>query len=165
MKELRWLAFAAWVALAGCGGSDLGFGCPGADPAPPDVSGTWVYNSAAIGTSTCTQQINSQLLQIFGGSCEVVVSQSGTDITTTDCEGRVARGCVDSSGNISVTEPITSTVQGCTLTASTRLTGDLSDSPTTGTFSLPITFSGGGCGVLTNCQATVVTDWTLSSSS
>ena len=151
----------AGVAVAGCGSSDLGFGCPGADPPPPDVSGTWSYDSPTITSSTCTNMINQRLLNIFDGPCEVQVEQNGTAITTTDCLGRVARGCVDSFGVISVSEPLQDTTDGCTLTSQLTLVADLSDTTTTGAFRLPITFSG-NCGVLTDCQAIVSTDWTLS---
>ena len=161
MRVVRWLALLlAGVAFAGCGSSDLGFGCPGADPPPPDVSGTWTYTSPSITSSTCTTTINQRLLNIFSGPCQVEVVQDGTSITNTDCVNRVARGCIDTNGVISVTEPLQDTLEGCTLQSQLTLIADLSRSMTTGAFRIPLTFSG-DCGVLTDCQAIVSTNWTL----
>jgi len=155
---LRWMTLAAVLISAGCGGGNIGFGCPGADPAPPPVSGTWSFSSPQIGSSDCSNDINQRLLGIFAGPCSVIVGQSGTAISTTDCNNRLANGCVDSNGNIRVTEPLQDTSDGCTLSSNLTLTATLRDSPTTGALQLPITFSG-NCGVLTNCTAVVTTSW------
>lgn len=162
MKGRLWLVLCV-APLLGCGdGGDLGFGCPGADPPPPDVGGAWTVSSAQIGPSNCSQSFNDEILALIAGptgTCTYDVDQSDTSALVTDCQGASVQGCVGSDGVISGTLSQSTTSSGCTLRSSTRLTARAGSSPSTATFQLSITFSGSNCGVLTDCDATVNSSW------
>lgn len=161
MKARSWLVLCL-AALLGCGdGEDLGFGCPGSDPAPPDVSGVWTVSSPQVGTSTCSQSINADILALIAGptgTCAYEVDQSDNNALVTDCDGSSVQGCVDGDGEITGTLLQSSTTSGCTLRSNTRITARAGTTPSTANYQLSITFSG-DCGALTDCNAVVNAAW------
>jgi len=161
MRFVAWMV-AMLVLLAGCGGSDLGQGCPGSSPAPPDVSGVWSVSEAEIVTSTCAQNINQELLALVTGptgTCAFDVDQDGNNIIANECHDATMFGCVDGAGEIRGTLDLFSTTMGCTTSADIVFTANSATSPSSAEYDITVSFSGQGCGVLTNCQAVIATLW------
>lgn len=161
--KLRWLLLCL-VPLGGCGG-DLGPGCPGSAPPPPDVSGTWTTSELEIAESTCSSSIDDDILALLegpGGSCEFDVNQSENAFDAVDCHDVFWQGCVDGSGGLRATQNLITFPQGCTLQADTVFTAASGRSPSTAAYAMTITFTGQACGVLTDCEATVTAVWTES---
>lgn len=162
MTTTRALLFLLFLSFAAsCGGGDFGFGCPGSDPAPPDVSGEWAASDAEIASSTCSEDINQRLLDLIdgpSGTCDYDVDQDVNNVFLSDCLGDAGGGCVDGDGVITVT--INRTSPGsCNVSANGRLTANAGTATSTALYALAVTFSGSGCGVLTDCEATVQTSW------
>lgn len=149
--------------LAGCGGGDFGFGCPGSSPAPPDVSGTWVVSQPTISTTTCTSSINNDILKLIvgpDGTCAFEVDQSTNSFSATNCNNNVFNGCVDGDGNIRALQSLTTTSQGCTLQIGIVFTAASGKTDSAAAYQMTITFSDtAGCGVLTDCQTLVNAAW------
>jgi hypothetical protein len=153
------------VTLASCGdGSGDGFVCPAVTSAPPDVSGSWTYVADTVQSSSCAASVDALVLDSLGGTCNLTITQSDTDISVSDCHGKVATGCVDASGNISYSETVQRRFGDCTFTGSALFTGDeLGDPPSSGAIKTPLTFSGSNCGILSSCTVILDAAWTKQS--
>lgn len=147
--------------LAACGDGDLGPGCPGADPPAPDVSGQWAVSNGQVVTSTCSQNINQDVIDLIlgpTGTCNYEVDQDETNVALDECGGTTFTGCVDTQGTINA--PVNLIRRGsCVITANGSLAANASRAESSARYTLAISFSGSGCGVLTNCQITVQTSW------
>lgn len=164
MRFRRWLLALIALTVASCGGGDGsgGFVCPEVTTAPPDVSGDWTYVANTIQSSNCAASIDDLVLDTIGGTCEVDIVQSGTNLTVTDCRGKQSFGCVDGEGNISYSIGTTRSFDGCTFTGSSLYTGDeLGDPPASGRIKTPLTFSGNNCGILQSCTVILNAEWRL----
>ena len=162
MKYRMLIAIGVSMLMGGCGGDDSsGPACTTTNPAPPDVSGTWLLSSLQLTDSTCPAAVNDIVDQVIGtlpNSCDVQVTQSGNAVTLVDCDNETINGCVDAAGVIRAQSSASEKQNGCNVSLNETLIADSSTPESTAEFQLALTISG-NCTVTTNCNLTLEADW------
>ena len=156
------LIIAVLALLLGCGGDgNNGPACLTTTPSPPDVSGTWVLSNQTLASSTCPQEIDDIVLASLSaaGPCPVTVQQSGNAFFATDCDGDPLSGCVDADGIITASQPVSSTDQGCTVSAVVKFSANSSQSESSAVFVYPFRFTG-TCAAQPPCEIVIDSSWT-----
>src|SRR5262245_25509768 len=147
------------LVMLGCGGG-------GGGPQPlmclqdvlelPDVSGSWLVHDLSLASSDCSSEVDDRLQDAINESnnCVFQVSQDNTSITAVDCGDRVWQGCVNEAGDVTISTSDSDTDVGCTVRVDGLIAANLATSPTTGTLTLGVHFSG-TCAFADDCSATV----------
>ena len=136
---------------------------------PPDVSGSWQQDQAAITSSSCAGAVTAIVQEnIAAGdfNCTYQLVQSGEHVTiTATCGGEtdVTEGTVDATGRLTVTTSEQEAMDNCGITLTQTTTGIVTSSPTVGTHTMEFGFSP-ACG-FANCTIAVQARWTKLASS
>ena len=127
-------------------------------PGPPDVSGVWREENLQLVSSNCnsaTAGVIAQALASVPAVCDISMVQTGLEVRSTDCEDDIVDGTVDMDGTVRLTqyevEPLS---DRCTLTGDTGLVFDATRSPTTGRYTMALTFTG-VCSPFASCTAQI----------
>lgn len=135
---------------------------PTATPTIPLVAGHWREETLEVTTSTCFPVLTSEFAGQLAarGPCEQEVTTSGeTSLQVRDCAGQTTDGTLDRDGTIHLAfPPAADTVEGCTVTLTTRATIPAATSPTTASYVFWLAFSG-TC-PLANCAIDAEGAWT-----
>lgn len=132
---------------------------PTATATPPvaDVTGVWREDQLQIVSSDCNAATANVVTQAAGqipAVCDTQLSQVGDQVHAVDCQGSANDGTVDTVGNVQFAQQTQTQTfsNGCMLTVGQNLSFDASHSPTTGMYTLPLTFSG-PCAPFASCTA------------
>jgi hypothetical protein len=135
---------------------------PTPTPTIPPVAGRWREEVLEVTTSTCFPVLTSEFAAQLAarGPCEQLVTMTGeTAVQVRDCADQVTDGSIERDGTIHlVFPPAANTVEGCTVTLTTRATIPAATSPTTASYLFQLAFSG-TC-PLANCAIDATGAWT-----
>jgi hypothetical protein len=151
-------AGAALLVVLGCGnGDDDGDeGCPADGMEVPDIAGGWLVADLSLRSSDCSGEVDDILQDAIARSneCLFQVSQDTARVTAIDCGGDVWDGCVNEAGDVTIGRRERDSDLGCTVTVDGEIAANLTSSPTSGTLTLEVEFSG-TCVFEDDCVAVV----------
>jgi hypothetical protein len=133
---------------------------PSATPEPPTFESAWREDSARLGRSTCTRQINDGVRRAIGAvSCRLDVARRQDRVAITDCDGFTLAGGIDDAGLVRVATTLSERSGSCTVTLVIDLAVSLARSPATATYAIAVQFTG-DCGGVADCGLAATTRWT-----
>ena len=112
---------------------------------PLDISGVWRDDMRTFVASTCNPSVTDILKRQLDAQppCTDTVTQSGALLTVVDCNGASGNGEIDRFGIMHLHGPPQSDTQnGCTVSGTEELIGDMTHSPATVRDTITLSFSG-----------------------
>jgi hypothetical protein len=134
---------------------------PTAVVTPPLIAGEWREDQYELTSSSCVGGINAAIENLLSElpPCVYTVTQAGSSVTITDCDGVGATGELEQGSVVVVDLPVDDlTEDGCTIVFDPEFRGDLGSSPTTVQQSLDVSFQG-AC-EMAPCAIVVESRWT-----
>jgi hypothetical protein len=152
-------AGAALLVLMGCGngGDDGGSeACSAEGLQVPEVGGSWLVAELTLTSSNCSGEVDDIIQDAIARSneCLFQVSQDNARVMAIDCGDQAWQGCVNESGDVTIGNRESESELFCTVTVDGQISANLTNSPTTGTLSLEVDFSG-TCAFEDDCEAVV----------
>lgn len=130
-----------------------------ATPTPgfPNVAGVWTEERPTLTSSNCnpsTAGVVAQSFTTLPATCDNVLTQEGPTVHGSDCQGNSGNGTIDASGVLLIDQGTMSNTfpNGCRLTVGAVIMIDLSHSPSTGQYTIQLTFAG-PCSPYASCTA------------
>ena len=150
----------AWtLSTLGCGGG--GGGSPCTAKTPPNVAGQWAVSQVVASQDTCPSGLADTLISQIEGSV-FQVTQHGGQVQLDDNQGDVFNGCVDEAGEVTASVHESGSSQGCNLSVTVDLSGNLSSSPTSVELAFAVQASG-NCST-SHCMLTLDSQFTRTGS-